>query len=89
MARCSGVDYSGSGVRAHVPGLELEPGEEVELFMRLPNGVEVEVRALVVRCDDDALTAFRFVGLEPNVRDALIRQVFAVQQRGLAARRTT
>jgi c-di-GMP-binding flagellar brake protein YcgR len=86
MIRCTTVDLSASGLRAVVPELELWPGEEVEVFLRMENGVTVEARASVVRCDEQGISAFRFVEIDTNLRELLIRHVFAEQRRALVAR---
>ena len=86
MIRCSGVDLSGNGVRARVPGLELGEGDEVDVYLRMPDGVEVEARASVVRRVDPMVYAFQFSDITPYLRDLLIRHVFAVQRSALQAR---
>lgn len=87
MVRCGSVEYSGSGLRALLPGLELAEGENVEVFVRMPDGVTVETRAVVVRSGEHGVSAFRFVGIEPGQRELLIRRVFAEQRRELASAR--
>jgi c-di-GMP-binding flagellar brake protein YcgR len=84
MLRCTSVDLSGSGLRALASGLELREGDEVDVFLRMEDGFEVEARAVVVRSVEPGISAFRFVAIEPHLRELLIRHVFADQQRTLA-----
>jgi c-di-GMP-binding flagellar brake protein YcgR len=85
MTRCLSVDYSGSGLRAHLPTLRLADGEEVDVYARMPDGVEIEARAAVVRRDPDGLYAFQFVEIDEQHRELLIRRIFTEQRRRLAA----
>ncbi|MGA2758654.1 MAG: PilZ domain-containing protein [Solirubrobacteraceae bacterium] len=89
MVKCAGVDYSGSGLRAIVPELEVAEGMEMDVYMRMRNGVEVEARAVVVRGDEGGVSAFRFVELDSYQRESVIREVFAEQRRRLARARRT
>jgi c-di-GMP-binding flagellar brake protein YcgR len=85
MIRSRSIDISGSGLRAILPGLELHRDEEVDVFLRLANGFTVEARALVVRSAEEGVTAFRFVEIDSNLRELLIRQVFVEQRRAIAS----
>jgi c-di-GMP-binding flagellar brake protein YcgR len=87
MVRCTSVDYSGSGLRAMLPRLDLSEGEEVDVYVRMRDGVAIEARAVVVRCDVQGISAFRFVEIDAHQRELLIRHVFAEQRKGLASAR--
>jgi c-di-GMP-binding flagellar brake protein YcgR len=87
MVRCAALDYSGAGLRAVLPPPELREGEEVDVYVRMPDGVAVEATAVVVRSEDHGVCAFRFVEIDAYQRELLIGHVFAAQQRGLAAAR--
>lgn len=80
---CQTVDVSGGGMRAFVP-LDLRPGEPVDVTIELPDEAPVELLAEVIRGSEEKGYAFRFVKIDRDERERLIRFVFAAHTREFA-----
>ena len=89
LVRCTSADLSGSGFSASVRDVALRTGEEVEVYLRMGNGIEIEAKAVVVRSIERGLCAFHFVDLDPSLRETLIHQVFAEDRKAITNTKAT